>query len=124
MTAKDAKSSPKPIHAKLMIDNNRQLVLLAMAAPDTPLRTEEPVHWFFRVPGESWTPIEPGGALKRIDRHGGFARLDLTELKLGSKVAEVHFACSMAGEPPAGQHAVWLAEEIGLADAEAAAAGR
>src|SRR5215813_5374 len=106
MTAKDAKSSPKPIHAKLMIDNNRQLVLLAMAGPDVPLRTEEPVHWFFRVPSEPWTLIEPGDALKRIDRHGGFARLDLTELKLGSKVNEVHFACSIAVEQqPTGQHA-------------------
>src|SRR5262249_1466662 len=90
------------------------------AAPDIPLRAEEAVHWFFRVPGEPWTLIEPGDALKRIDRHGGFARLDLAELKLASKVNEVHFACSMAGEQPPGQHAARMAEESSPPDADAA----
>ena len=117
MTAKDTKSSTKPIHAKLMIDSNRHLVLLAMAGPESPLRTEEAVHWFLRVPGDAWTLIEPGDALKRIDRHGCFARLDLTELKLASKVKEVHIGASTAADqPPSGEHATWIIEEVDAPD--------
>lgn len=114
MTAKEHTNPPDHVlHASAMTDHAGEIVLIAMAGPDTPFHAEKDVWWWYKVPGQGdWTLIEHANVITPIDQRRSFVRLAPVNLKLATTVDQVQIGCSEdRSVPPSGELVVWRASD-------------
>lgn len=97
METQEQNNPLKPVpNATAMVDTTGQLVMIgAMAGPGVPFLADRPLCWWHKAPGQDkWTLIEARDALRPIDGHSCFIRVDFPKLLLAASVRQVLINCS------------------------------